>query len=297
MTRPPTRLCFIVEDRYRNDAMPLNVARTLAAWGHDIEFLEPQRSVTAISEVIAEGARYDAYVLKTVSDGPGLSILEAASAAGHVTINAAGAVRLTRDKAVAAAVARRHGLPVPLTYFAAKRDLVHLVPRELYPVVVKPANGSSCDAIYLILSPEGLASLEHNGLDDRFLLVQPYAANPGVDIKLYCVGDEVFATRQVSPLHPDAGFEPALIGLTADLEALAREVGTVFGLSLYGVDVIETAEGWVIIDVNDFPSFTLVPDAVERVADAVLRLARAADREFADLEPHPSAPSPLEATA
>jgi ribosomal protein S6--L-glutamate ligase len=274
MVHPQMRLCFIVEDRYRNDGMPLEVARTLAAWGHEIELLEPQRSVTAISEVIAEGARFDAYVLKTVSDGPGLSILDAASAAGHVTINNAGAVRLARDKAVASAVARSHGLPVPLTYFAAQRDLVHLVPPELYPVVVKPANGSSCEAIFLIRSQAALSLLDDMGDDDRFLLVQPYAANPGVDVKLYCVGDEVFATRQASPLHPDAGVEPALIALTSELEALAREVGRVFGLGLYGVDVVESPEGWIILDVNDFPSFRFVPDAVDRVADAVLRLAR-----------------------
>jgi len=277
MTHPPMRLCFVVEDRYRNDGMPLEVARRLVAWGHDIELLEPQRSVTPISEVIADGARYDAYVLKTVSDGPGLSILEAASAAGHRTINCARSVRLARDKAVAAAMARRHGIPIPLTYFAAKRDLVRLVPHELYPIVVKPANGSSCESVHLVRTPEQLPLLDGVLGDDRFLLVQPYASNPGVDVKLYCIEDEIYATRQSSPLHPDVDVEPALIELPSELEALAREVGNVFGLSLYGVDVVESAQGWVVVDVNDFPSFKYVPDAVGRVASAVVRLAAADD--------------------
>ena len=273
MTPHPMRLCFVVEDRYRNDGMPLEVARRLSAWGHHIELLEPQRSVTAISEVIADGARFDAYVLKTVSDGPGLSILEAAAAAGHLTINCAPSVRLARDKAVAAAVGRSHGLPVPLTYFAAKRDLVRLVPHELYPIVVKPANGSSCEWVYLVRAPEELTVLDEMADDNRFLLVQPYAANPGVDVKLYCIDDEVYATRQPSPLHPDVRVKPELIDLTSDLDSLARAVGRVFGLSLYGVDVVESPHGWMIVDVNDFPSFKHVPDAVSRVASAVLRLA------------------------
>jgi ribosomal protein S6--L-glutamate ligase len=273
--RPKSRLCFIVEDRYRYDGMPLEVARRLSAWGHHVELLEPQRSITAISEVAVDGARFDSYVLKTVSDGPGLSILEAAAAAGHVTINSAASVRLARDKAVAAAVARRHGLPTPLTYFAAKRDLVQLVPPELYPIVVKPANGSSCESIYLLHSPLDLGLLADIADEDRFLLVQPYAANPGEDIKLYCIGDEVFATRQPSPLHPDSGIAPELIALDPELEKLTHEVGRVFGLSLFGIDVVESPHGWVVIDVNDFPSFKQVPDAVSRVASAILHLSGA----------------------
>ncbi len=267
------RLCFILEDKYRNDGMPLEVARNLSDRGHRIELLEPQHSVTAISEVLEEGARFDAYVLKTVSDGPGLSILEAVSAAGHVTINAARSVRLSRDKAVAAAIARSHGLPVPLTYFAATRDLVHLVPPEMYPIVVKPANGSSCECIYLINTPGELGCLDALGDDRRFFLVQPYAPNPGVDVKLYCMDGEVFVTHQRSPLHPSGCREPSLRPLTNELESLAREVGRVFGLGLYGVDVVETENGWLVVDVNDFPSFTFVPEAPKRVGDAVIRLA------------------------
>jgi ribosomal protein S6--L-glutamate ligase len=281
------RLCFIVEDRYRNDGMPLEVARELSRRGHDIELLEPQRSVTAISEVLEEGARFDAYVLKTVSDGPGLSILEAVSAAGHVTINAARSVRLARDKAVAAAVARSRGLPVPLTYFAATRDLVHLVPAEMYPIVVKPANGSSCECIYLVNSPADLGRLDELGNDRRFFLVQPYAPNPGVDVKLYCMDGEVFVTHQRSPLHPSGCREPSLRPLTDELEHLAREVGSVFGLGLYGVDVVETDNGWLVLDVNDFPSFSFVPNAAKRVADAVIRLAQQG-YEPASLRPTPT---------
>jgi ribosomal protein S6--L-glutamate ligase len=33
------RLCFIVEDCYRRDSMPLAVARKLTAWGHHVDIL------------------------------------------------------------------------------------------------------------------------------------------------------------------------------------------------------------------------------------------------------------------
>ena len=65
---------------------------------------------------------YDAFVLKTVSEGPGLSLLDAAAAAGVTTVNDYRAIRLARDKAVAAVRARAAGIPFPKTWFASQVD-------------------------------------------------------------------------------------------------------------------------------------------------------------------------------
>src|ERR671923_156796 len=104
------RLCFIIEEQYRHESLPLAVASQLRRWGHDVTLLEPHATVTPLFDLITQ--RYDAYVLKTASEGPGLSLLEAAEAAGIPTINKARSIRLVRDKAVAIAVARAQGLPV-----------------------------------------------------------------------------------------------------------------------------------------------------------------------------------------
>src|SRR5437588_5952598 len=111
------RLCFIIDEKYRHQSMPLAVVHQLRQWGHDVDVLEPHASVIRLSNLITQ--RCDAYVLKTAAHGPGLSLLEAAEAVGIPTINNARSVRLVRDKAVAIAVARAHGLPVPPTYFVA----------------------------------------------------------------------------------------------------------------------------------------------------------------------------------
>jgi ribosomal protein S6--L-glutamate ligase len=138
------RLCFIVEERYRADGMPMAVVEQLMAWGHDVDVLEPQSSATCLSEFTrGDGGGYDAVVLKTVSDGPGLSLLEAAAALGVAAINDPGAIRMVRDKAVAAAVAQAHGLPFPRTWFITDLRLLEQIPAEDYPLVVKPSNGSA----------------------------------------------------------------------------------------------------------------------------------------------------------
>ena len=115
----PARLCFIVEEKYEHDAMPSVVAQALRSWGHVVDVLRPHSTITDLADLMPGGkGAYDAYVLKTVSSGPGLSILEEAGAAGIATVNDYRAIRLARDKAVAASRARAAGLPFPTTWFA-----------------------------------------------------------------------------------------------------------------------------------------------------------------------------------
>jgi ribosomal protein S6--L-glutamate ligase len=54
---------------------------------------------------------------------------------------------------------------------------------------------------------------------------------------------------------------------------LAQRVGQVFGLDLYGVDVLETPQGLMLVDINDFPSFYGVPRKVASVAEYILHAA------------------------
>src|ERR1700692_2540226 len=183
------RFCFIVEEQYRREPMPLVIADQLLQWGHTVDVLEPQSMVISLTEIIDYG--YDAFVLKTIADGPGLSILEAAEAVGVPTINSPRAIRLVRDKAVAAAFAQAHGLPIPPTYFVAHPRLLKQIPEEEYPLVVKPSNGSSCKGIYRINKPADLEALEIAEANDSFFLAQHYAENAGFDIKIYVTGREV----------------------------------------------------------------------------------------------------------
>jgi len=270
------RFCFIVEEQYRNDPMPTVVADQLLQWGHDIDILEPQETITDLCDLAAQG--YDAYVLKSLADGPGMSILAAAEAVGIPTINNSRAIRLVRDKAVAAAFARAHGLPVPPTYFVAHSGLLKQVPLEEYPLVVKPTNGSSCRGIYRLNSPADLATLELDEADGGFLLAQRYAENTGFDIKIYVTGSEVYAAiAKKSPLHGEV--EEKFIPLSPELRKITLQVGRIFGLDIYGIDVVETPQGLAILDINDFPSFARVPRAVVRISEYILHAAKQAEKK------------------
>jgi ribosomal protein S6--L-glutamate ligase len=268
------RFCFIVEEQYRNDAMPLVIADQLLQWGHDVDLLEPQSAVTCLNDLAEQG--YDAYVLKSLADGPGMSILEAAEAVGIPTINSSRSIHLVRDKAVAAAFARAHGLPIPQTYFVSHPRLLHQIPLEEYPIVVKPSDGSSCRGIYLLRSPTDLTELEIAEENESFFLAQHYEENAGFDIKVYVTGREVYAAvAKASPLHGKV--EDRFVPLTPQVRRLALQVGKLFGLDIYGLDVVETPQGPAILDINDFPSFRRVPRAVVRISEYVLHAAKRAE--------------------
>jgi ribosomal protein S6--L-glutamate ligase len=290
------KLCFLVEEHYRYDGMPVEVIRQLRGWGHEVDVLRPGGSLLRMTELLSAGS-HDAWVLKTVSGGPGLTLLEAAAAAGLTTVNEVRAIRGVRDKALAAAVGRFRGLPIPPTYAAARPELLAEIPESEYPLVVKPADGSAGRSVHLVPTPARLAELLPVLAGEGMLIAQPYVPHSGMDLKVYAVGGELYATERRSPLHPDHAIRERAVPLPAEVAAVVARTGAVYGLDLYGVDVLLGPDGPVIVDVNDFPSFRRVPDATARVARAVLELARggsrsaeAAERSFAppaELPPPP----------
>lgn len=267
------RFCFIIEAEYRNESMPTVIARRLLQLGHAVDLLEPSNTVTPLSGGQLDS--YDAYVLKTVSEGPGLCILRAAQAAGIPTINNPRSIGLVRDKSLCIAHANAHGLPIPRSYFVADPNVLKKIPKEHYPLVVKPTNGSSGRGIHLLNSPDDLAATDVRGASVCFFLAQSYVENPGYDIKLYVIGREVFAVARQSPLHPELNVTSELLPLKPAWLKLAQRVGEVFDLDIYGLDVVETSKGPVVVDINDFPSFGQVPDAIGRISHYILRLAGA----------------------
>ena len=86
--------------------------------------------------------------------------------------------------------------------------------------------------------------------------------------------------RKPSPLGRN-GARPSsaeVVALSPALRGLARRCGSLFGLELYGLDCLETPEGLVVIEVNEFPNYTGVPKADAKLADYVIRRAHGETR-------------------
>src|SRR5947209_14322716 len=104
-----------------------------------------------------------------------------------------------------------------------------------------------------------------------YYLAMRYVENPGSDIKLYVTGQEVHAITKTSVLHGPV--QEQEVPVTHEMLKLAWRVGQTFGLDLYGVDVLETPQGLMLVDINDFPSFYGVPRKVAAIAEYILHAA------------------------
>jgi ribosomal protein S6--L-glutamate ligase len=114
------------------------------------------------------------------------------------------------------------------------------------------------------------ASLPDDAPFEGPFLVEPLLRHDGTDRKLYVAGSSVRGLRKPSTLaagHVTAGdpFDP-----DEGLRDLALRVGDVLGVHLYGIDLVLTDAGPVVVDVNAFPGFRGVERAELLVADHVL---------------------------
>jgi ribosomal protein S6--L-glutamate ligase len=260
------------ERRYRAQRQPTGLVQALQAAGHQVELLEPAAPATA--RRLAQRPP-DVLVARGRSDDL-LELLEAAEAAGVAVVDPARSVRAVRDKAEMDRRLRRAGIPVPLTWHTATAASAAL-PDGAFRLVVKPRFGDNGRGVRLVRDRAALADAGRDGADGE-LLAQSFVPGDGRDLKLYGIGREVVAVRRPSPVRllpdrPPLDSQVELVPVTAALRALAHRCASVFGLSVYGVDCIETPAGPVVIEVNDFPNFTDVPDADVLLAEHVIGIA------------------------
>jgi ribosomal protein S6--L-glutamate ligase len=266
------RFCFILEAAYRRSRLPMAVVDRLRQLGHECAVVQPAAAPAELDMLLARG--YAAFVLRTISRGPGLSLLQAAAASGFTTINDATAVQRVRDKLVMASIARAHTIPVPPTYLASSAEQLETLPRGLFPVVIKPSSGGFGDDVRLVRTPAELVAVVSDGLADQQLVAQPWVSNRGHDIKLYNTGQRIHAVRRRSSLLGGGDGDREPVAVTPELRELAVRVGRAFGLDLYGVDVVESPDGLVVVDVNDFPSYGTIESAPDELASTIARIVR-----------------------
>ena len=208
----------------------------------------------------------------------GLGLLAAAAHLGVRAINTPAAIELVRNKIAMQAVLQEHRLPLPRTWFAAAVSTFRSLPRDRFPVVVKPFDGDGSRGLALLTSPDDVDLLAPGDGRSTVYLAQQYLDTDGWDLKLYGIGSQVWAGRKPSPIRfrgpgmatmvPGEGAE--LIPLDARLREIALTCGRACGLELWGVDVAMTPDGPFVIEVNDFPTYSAVPEAGLAIARYVL---------------------------
>lgn len=264
---------LLVENRYLVQSQPSGMSRSLQQRGQRVSAVDPQ-SVSYLMENDGWLQDFDIIVARGRSWAL-LCLLAWAESRAALTINRKSAIAAVYNKADMSVELAAGSIPTPRTFFGSVEALAKQITVDCYPVILKPIFGDNCRGLVVVGSPEEMTDLEW---PEQVALAQSYLPTDGYDVKLYGIGDQVWAVRKPSPFNKrsatdSAGSKAGLLPLTPKLEELGRRCGKIFGLELYGVDCIETDNGPLVIEINDFPNYTGVPEADERLADYVIRRA------------------------
>jgi len=193
----------------------------------------------------------------------GLAVVRQFEQMDIYTPNTASGIANSRDKLRAIQILSRHDIGIPATTFVRDRkDVLPAIERVGgAPVVIKLLEGTQ--GIGVILAPdkqvaeaviETLQSTRQNVLIQRFV-----AESRGRDIRALVVGDRVVAAmRRVaqgdefrSNVHRGGSTE--LVDIDEDYERVAVQAAQIMGLRFAGVDMLESDDGPLVMEVNSSP--------------------------------------------
>jgi len=278
MAGAPT-VAIIVEQRHLGKRSLAEARSTLESAGCRVPLVVPDKN--QVFDIPSEAPPWDA-VLSRGRDLAGLGMLAAVSALGVIAINAPESIELVRNKIAMHAVLQEHNLPLPKTWFASDPTTFRSLPLDYFPLVVKPYDGDGSAGLALLTQPEDAGLLPALEGKRSLYLAQELLETGGWDLKLYGIGNRVWAVRKPSPVSfPEPGpavEHPKEAGELVDLDARLRDIaltcGRACGLELWGVDVAMTPRGPYVIEVNDFPTYSAVPSAGAAIAQHVLTLVQ-----------------------
>jgi len=242
---------------------------------HTVQLLDVRglNSVEAVKKAQAQPLA-DLYLLK--SHAPqALEVAHYLEKHKRLVINSWWSSLTCQDRVLMSQYMRKANLPWPTTqhYVSLARLLAQpdSLARLTFPLIVKSHYSHRGDLVAKVDIVEQLQALAGQWSQEPIIL-QEYAQSDGWDSKLWIIDQEVFAARRRTPLDANASKED--IPLTAeelpsDWRDIALEIGRVFNLRLYGVDLLLTTHGPIIVDVNAFPGFRGVPGATTALVHLV----------------------------
>jgi ribosomal protein S6--L-glutamate ligase len=213
----------------------------------------------------------------------GLAVVRQFEMMGVYCLNESQAIARSRDKLRCLQVLSRHDIGVPPTVFTRTPEHVSrcIEMVEGPPVVVKLLQGTQGIGVVLAETEQAASSVidAFHGLDENILIQQFIKESKGADIRAFVVGGRVVAAmkRQAvagefrSNLH--RGGSAAAYKLPAEYRKTALMAARALGLRVAGVDLIESAEGPMVMEVNSSPGLEGISKATGvDVADEVIQL-------------------------
>jgi ribosomal protein S6--L-glutamate ligase len=183
------------------------------------------------------------------------------------TANSIAIVR-SRDKLRSAQLLARSGVEVPKTIITRDTTDVENLIDEIggTPVIIKLASGTHGNGVILAETKKAAKSVMQAlyVMDDdgtNILMQEFIKESAGTDIRAFVVGGKVIASMQRKSLDDDfrsnlhQGGEGSAVKLTDEERKTAQKAAKAMGLSICGVDMMRSAKGPQVLEVNSSPGF------------------------------------------
>lgn len=263
---------------------------TAVARGHQVEVIDPTLCYMNINHnalsIHYRGAALEGIDAVIPRIGAsitfyGNAVLRQFEMMGVYCLNTADAISRARDKLNSMQLMAREGIGLPVTGFADKPgdipDLIDMVGGA--PLVIKLLEGTQGIGVVLAETRTAAESVieAFMGLNANILVQQYISEAKGADIRCFVVGNKVVAAmkRQAkagefrSNLH--RGGTAIAVKLSTAERKTALQAAKCMGLAVCGVDILQSKEGPVVMEVNSSPGLEGIEAATTvDVAGAIL---------------------------
>ncbi len=193
----------------------------------------------------------------------GTAVLRQFEMMGVYPVNESVAISRSRDKLRSLQLLSKHGVGLPVTSFAHSpddiEDLLHIVGGA--PAVIKVLEGTQGIGVVLAETKQAAKSViqAFMGLKEHILVQEFIKEAGGSDIRCLVVGGKVVAAMKRqgqegefrSNLH--RGGTASLTRISPEERATALRAAKIMGLNVCGVDLLRSAHGPVVMEVNSSP--------------------------------------------
>jgi ribosomal protein S6--L-glutamate ligase len=211
----------------------------------------------------------------------GLAVVRQFEMTGVYCLNESQAIARSRDKLRCLQILSRHDIGLPPTVYTRQAEHVPDCIDKVQgpPVVVKLLEGTQGIGVVLAETTRAASSVieAFHGLDQNILIQKFIEEAKGADIRALVVGRRVVAAmrRQSvagefrSNIHRGGKAKP--VRLSAEYRKTALAAARLLGLRLAGVDMAESREGPMVMEVNSSPGLEGIQKATGvDVAKAVI---------------------------
>ena len=223
----------------------------------------------------------------------GVAVLRHLEQMGIWTANTGQGILQNRDKLHASQLLARNRIPVPRTVYVRDTADVEQAIESVggLPVVVKVTEGTQGQGVFLRHTHQETRNLVQGLLHTgKAVLVQEYIIEShGTDIRALVVGDRVVASMRRrargrefrSNFHLNGTVEP--VELDPAYEEVACRAARILGLRIAGVDLLESEDGPLVLEVNSSPGLEGIEKASGvNVAGAIVDFV-ISDTDFSEI--------------